>query len=239
MNMYLNCAQLKDNAKEKLSGKYGFLIGVYMIATLISSQASNLILSQIPKVNLAGIVLSEAVTFLVLIFTGVLAVGIIYILMKIDCGAPTSLSDIFYGFTHNLQTLLGISLAIESITFIFYLSYRIPIIIAIYTGQLSKLILIIPFVIITVIGLLPISLSLSQSYFLALDFPDKTAKEILSLSMRIMKGQKVRLFLIRLSFIPLQILASLSLIGHLWLNPYQNMTYTQFYFDIMKPVQKD
>ena len=84
----------------------------------------------------------------------------------------------------------------------------------------------------------PLSLCLSQCYFLILDFPDKSASDILRASFRIMKGHKGRLFYIELSFLPLLLLGAVSLIGLLWVIPYMQMTYAAFYFDIMKQEQR-
>ena len=53
-----------------------------------------------------------------------------------------------------------------------------------------------------------------------------------------MKGQKKRLFVLILSFIPITLLACLSLIGVLWLTPYVNMTYTIFYLNLMQNFRK-
>ena len=239
MNTYLGSAQLKENAREKLEGKYTFLIGVYLIVQLITSQASGLIISMVPTTTTAGLIIAEAISFIVSVFAGLLTVGITYIFMKTNCNVQVFLSDVFYGFTHNTKTFLLLSLVTQSIAFLLYLSYAIPLTLSRLAGDLSLLLWAIPALLITAVITLPISLALSQCYFLALDYPDKSAMEIIRLSIRIMEGHKVRLFLIQLSFIPLNILAVLSLIGFLWLNPYKDMVSTQFYFDIMKPVQKD
>ena len=54
-----------------------------------------------------------------------------------------------------------------------------------------------------------------------------------------MKGHKGRLFYIGLSFIPLKLLAILSLgIGFLWVYPYQYMTQTLFFLDLMNPQEE-
>ena len=67
---------------------------------------------------------------------------------------------------------------------------------------------------------------------------DKSVKEVLQFSAEIMKGQKKRLFVLILSFIPITLLACLSLIGVLWLTPYVNMTYTIFYLNLMQNFRK-
>ena len=51
-----------------------------------------------------------------------------------------------------------------------------------------------------------------------------------------MKGNRKRLFLLELSFLPLMLLCILSFgIGFLWLEPYMQMTYTHFFLDLMNP----
>ena len=49
-----------------------------------------------------------------------------------------------------------------------------------------------------------------------------------------MVGHKWRLFVLQLSFLGWDILASLSFgIGNLWLTPYKNATYAAFYKDLV------
>ena len=51
-----------------------------------------------------------------------------------------------------------------------------------------------------------------------------------------MKGQRMRLFLLELGFLPLMLLCILSFgIGFLWLQPYMQMTHTCFFLDLMNP----
>ena len=67
-----------------------------------------------------------------------------------------------------------------------------------------------------------------MSYFLALDCPEKSAGDILRQGMRLMKGQKKRLFLMELSFLPLMFLCVLTIyVGFIWLIPYLYMTKVQ------------
>ena len=83
---------------------------------------------------------------------------------------------------------------------------------------------------------IPLELSLSMSYFLALDFPEKNAGDILRQGIHLMKGQKKRLFLMELSFLPLMFLCVLTIyVGFIWLIPYLYMTKVQFYLNLMNP----
>ena len=88
-------------------------------------------------------------------------------------------------------------------------------------------------IVLMVIGMciyIPLSLGLSQAYYLLLDFPQYSAMELMKLSFRIMKGHKWEL-----SFLPLGFLCLLSFgIGTLWLVPYMNMTQTLYFLDLMQ-----
>ena len=69
-----------------------------------------------------------------------------------------------------------------------------------------------------------------------LDFPQNSGKETLKLCWRLMRGNRKRLFLLELGFLPLLLLCLLSFgIGFLWLEPYMHMTYTCFFLDMMNP----
>ena len=53
---------------------------------------------------------------------------------------------------------------------------------------------------------------------------------------KIMNGRKKQLFFIQLSFLPLWLVGLLSFgVAMFWIIPYQRMTYTLYYLDIMKP----
>ena len=79
-----------------------------------------------------------------------------------------------------------------------------------------------------------ISLKYSQVYYLLLDFPDYSAKELLKMSWKLMKGNAGRLLYLQVSFLPMTLTGILSFgIGFLFVLPYQNMTYTLFYLDLI------
>lgn len=67
------------------------------------------------------------------------------------------------------------------------------------------------------------------------DFPQYSARELLSMSRKLMIGNKVRLFYIYLSYMPLLLLGILSCgIALLWIIPYMNATLAEFYMDIVR-----
>ncbi|MDE5867059.1 MAG: DUF975 family protein, partial [Lachnospiraceae bacterium] len=83
-----------------------------------------------------------------------------------------------------------------------------------------------------------IFLNYSQAYYLLHDFPEYSVSKLLSTSRKLMKGSKGRLFYLTVSFIPLLLLGLLSCgIACLWIAPYIDTTYTEFFLDLMKKNQ--
>lgn len=77
------------------------------------------------------------------------------------------------------------------------------------------------------------SLFYSMTYYVMMDFPEMKSKDALKMSAWLMKGRKMKLCLMHLSFIPLQILGLLSCnIGNLFVMPYRMASVTFFYLDL-------
>lgn len=79
-----------------------------------------------------------------------------------------------------------------------------------------------------------LTLPFFPAYYMILDFPDWNAATILKKSFEVMSGNKVRLLILYLSFIPSFLLCMLTCgISLIWVIPYMNMAATNFYLDIM------
>ena len=76
--------------------------------------------------------------------------------------------------------------------------------------------------------------SYSMAYFIKVDHPEYTPTQALDESKRIMDGNKMKLFMLDLSFIGWLILGSLTFgIGTLWVTPYMKAAHAEFYRDII------
>ena len=76
--------------------------------------------------------------------------------------------------------------------------------------------------------------SYSMAYFIKIDHPEYTATQAIDESRRIMNGNKMKLFLLDLSFIGWMIVGSLCFgIGVLWVNAYMQAAHAEFYRDII------
>ena len=249
MNEYKKRWQLKNLAKDRLTGNYSeavlltLIYGVLAIANSVlntvlmcsASGESTLMRILFMQITPSGYLISLGVSFLTSILFSLLQVGMAFFYLNIACKQPYSLKDLFIAFREQPGKYVLISLVISVVQFFFalpgyacdyfylinptdqwmFLSYVCQIL-----GQLITI---------------PIVLALAQSYRLLLDYPSLSAKEAMVKSCHLMKGHNGRLFVLELSFLPLQIAAIFTCgIGYLWLSPYMHMTYALFYLDLME-----
>lgn len=248
MKQYMKRYELKNRAKDNLAGKYGTLILGSFLFSLIN--AAVLLLFAFPYIlssmasmltgggyNSASFWLYQAGILVTQVLSGFLQFGIAYLCLNIVCGRPYHYQNVFFGF-HRGNLIKTLILSVTQVLvnaiclqpcqyfandFLDTRDYR--------WLAAAALALIIGGCI-----YIPVSLALNITYYLLLDFPDKKATEIIRDSFRVIKGHRMRLFLLQCSFIPLYLLCELSLgIGFLWLTPYMSMTLVLFYLDLMNP----
>ncbi len=236
MNKYRSSAELKNLAKDKLSGKYSTAI----ISTVIIMGIPYLITSLIPTEGYVWAILSFVVSILVTVLVGILQIGLNFLFLNMACDRPYSSGDIYYGFHNNPDKSVKISVVQAAVSIVPMLPYQIFMLLYLSTQNITWFMLTMVFMALGLVIYVPLSLAISQSYYLILDFPEYSAKQLLQTSCKIMKGHMGRLFYIQASFIPLLFLGCLSfMIGLLWVMPYMQMTLTLFFLDLMNPQKKD
>lgn len=254
MSYYKKRWQLKNKAKDSLKGKYSeailitavygaFLIADYLVSSIVMCSSGNtrdtLIRMLSMEATTSGYLTSLGISFLTSILLSALTAGISLFYLNLACGQPFSLRDLFVSFREQPGKYLLLSLVQTLISFFFSIpGYACDFF---YLIQPSAQWMLLSYVcqLVGQLVSLPIVLGLSQCYRLLLDYPSLSVKEVLIRSFRLMKGHKGRLFVLELSFLPLEIAAIFTCgIGYLWLSPYMNMTYTYFYLDLMNPASE-
>ena len=250
MKTSLLSANLKNRAKTMMEGKYYVtimaLIFFHMITLLLTNFSSSLSLQisatlqrllGLSETGIWLVILSYFVVFLFTALCNVLRIGVCLFFLNIACENYYSSFDLFHGFFENFGKSYGLSflltllstLALAPLDALIYLfrqpgGIRVDVLTFLIALQLTLLVFYIP-----------ISLALSQSYYIMLDYPDLKLTDILRQSAKLMQGRKLQLFYIQISFLPLFLLTVPTFgLGSLWLTPYKNMTYTLFYLDSMK-----
>ena len=98
MNQFKSSAELKASAREHLLGHYGTAIGAYVIVACLMGVVT-VAVSQIVDIRtVIGTIIYYAIMFLVSVLMGLFTSGSCYLYLKIICGRPVSVGDLFYGF---------------------------------------------------------------------------------------------------------------------------------------------
>lgn len=251
MKRYKKNYELKNQAKDWMEGKYGGAIRILALSYIISwlvrltingvagnTMASVYAMTGSRSAATAVSFLFDGVLIVAGILLGVMNAGITLYFLNIASGQQPLVKDLFYGFRNDSKKALIISAALTLCQTV-----------CLWPGQyLSQNFLstrearwMVYALVATVIGLcvyVPVVLGISLSFYLMLDFPQNSGKETLMLCWRLMRGNRKRLFLLELGFLPLMLLCLLSFgIGFLWLEPHMRMTYTCFFLDMMNPAQ--
>lgn len=232
----MTSSQLRANARESLKGKWGkaaLITLVYMIIVYVIS----FVLALIPIV---GSIASYAISI-------PLSYGLIVVFIKLKRGEEVSYVD-FLNFAFSkfgkvwgvfgniiLKLIVPVILVVVSVMLMVFGGAG-----AIVGTTLDTARATLSFSGITVIGLIGYIASLiylivkgylySLSFFILNDNEEKTGKEIVEESEKLMKGNRWSFFYLGLTFIGWAILASFTFgIGMLWLMPYIQVTFIAFY----------
>lgn len=198
----MNRALLKENAKKSLQGKYGDAIALLGIMFAISFALGLVIVFFRLEEDLA----STLADLCSLLISCALGFGMTSYFLKISRNEPVTYNELF-SKTNMFVSYLSISLLVGLFIFLWTLAFIIPGIIA--------------------------SLSYSMVFFVKLDNPDMGAMDVLRKSKQIMSGHKMDYFVLGLSFLGWAILGVFTLgILYLWLIPYMQVTYANFYNSI-------
>ena len=233
MSNTTSIAELKAQAKERSLDRYGSLILANIIIFFIQ-----LIISGITSVANAGnifiFVINLFINLIVNILLGILVSGKAYLYMNLVYSQTISASDIFFGLKQHPEKAVAIQSLFVLVDFIVTLPASVLMFIVRQSGTVTNYTLLTIALLFGLIANIYVALTYSQAFFLLHDFPDRSAKELLTTSRTLMKGNKGRLLLLYLSFIPLYLLGFITLfIPLLWVSVYRYATVAVFYQDLI------
>lgn len=235
MHFHQSSVELKASAKEHMFGRYGSAVGAYLLVTFLTGFVTLSVSSLSGNtVSVFATLIHYTLLFAVSVLTGLLSSGTAYFYLKIVTGHRATVNDIFAGFRMYSDKALMIQAWITLITYIgslpeYIVLYRL-------SGHLDTSGLTLYGLCMLLSGVVSLILELfyAPAFFLMHDFPQYSATELLAMSRKLMSGNKMRLFYIYLSYIPLLLLGILSCgIALLWIIPYMNATLAEFYMDII------
>lgn len=227
--------ELKYNARRALSGNWLIAIIAAIIAGLLGASVLNNATtsydysyedfeeSEDVENDITSMIPDEALVFIGAVVTVFAITGLIYAIIMFTIGSVVSIGYCRF----NMDLIDGIRPSIGTL-FSAFGQIKTAIAVRLLTGVLVG----IGYIFLIVPGII-LSYSYSMATFIMADNPYLTTTEVLRESRLLMKGNKLRLFCLNLSFIGYILLCILTLgIGFIWLTPYMNATYAAFYRQI-------
>ena len=220
--------ELKNYAKQAMSGKYGILILAFVAVQALALISSMISSALFPGEETIDIVLSYAFTFILTLLINVVAAGMNYMYLNIARGKVYSLNDLFYFYRHHPDRVIvaGFFMAVLNLLtmlpYTIYSNANLPgedasvevLITWLYTG-----------VVLMIVGMI-----VYQILVIPLELK---STEAMKESLEMMHGNFGRYLMLKISFIPLMFLSVFTFyIALLWIFPYMAMTEVMFYRDL-------
>lgn len=223
---------LKAIARERLLGNYNVAIVTYLIMQFIISGILDIV-ERHSNTSGFGLFIYYAVYIVLTLLTGVFTVGQYWIYRMILRNTKPNISVMWSGFKHHPDKAIRINLYLIILVAICGIPLYASLLLYVFTKEM----IILPLVALCMIlfmGLaLYFSLQYSQALFLLIDYPDESPKELLQHSKEMMKGHKLQLLYLNLSFIGVLLLVLCTFgLGMLWAYPYMTATKTMFYEEL-------
>lgn len=248
----LKAAELKACARENLLGKYAVIVLSVLLLGVIQSILSGAFSSTITVYSgtLQYIIYYFAM-FIISVLYLFFEAGIDSMHLKASRNQVFQYSELLFAVRNSTNRFLTAGLILTAISFLWQIPFNLLMNYGIdYALNWATAMDIMDFgtvgvpaadvmliiAVVTLIGAvvsIVLSLSFALVMFFLIDNPQMTAKEAFAQSWRCMKGQRMRLLCLYLSFIGLYLLSILTFgIGILWVAPYLKQSVTVFYEDV-------
>lgn len=230
--------QLKGEAREALKGNYSMAIVAYIIIMILVSMCSGLTMMLFGGETLFSFIMSQVFSLVVGLISSLFTVGMYKIFLDISRGIAPNLADIISMFKRHPDRVIVVSLIVTVIQYVFLLpslviNYRIMTMHVSDARFIRQTLLMMLLLLIGTAVAALITLPFSLCYFLLVDYDELDAREAISKSVALMKGNYGRFIYMFFSFMGLYILSFLSCgVGLLWVAPYMTMTQIELYRDI-------
>lgn len=227
-------AELKQMARNSLTGKWGIVIGLTLLEILFTIILSAIAIPFSNGYTPLNIIIYVLVVLITSLITGLFSAGSAFFFLNLSRGREYKISDLFAAFKMHPDRFLIVSLILTAAQLIFtvpplFLPTAGSMEDAYFVLMISSLCSLLG----SIVALI-LSLFFGMSTYLLLDFPEMGAIESMKLSAKLMRGNKGHYFYISLSFLGWFLLGLLSCgIGYLWVLPYASMTFTYFYTDVL------
>lgn len=233
--MKLSSKELKRQARETLTGRYGLPMAACAIIQLIVF-AIGLPFSFSPQFEprVFQVVISFLASTIISLISNVLHCGEKYIHLNLSRKKDAKLSDIFIFFSNHPDRFILAGLLLTGMTVFISLPAIGVSAFALTADTTAAYLMMAAAWLVTLIPVTLLSLTYDLVFLLLIEHPKDDIIHSFRESRRLMSGNKKRAFYIDLSFIGMTVLCILSLgIGILWVTPYRDQTNIKFYQNII------
>ena len=238
MKLLKSSSALKADARELLLGKYKTAVLAYVIMEVIITGILSLIEMQVNLQTSAGLLLYYAVYFIVLLLSAVFVAGQNYLYLNIYREKPFETGNIWYGFRTCADRAIIAYLMIFGKTLLFSIPCMIATGMMLTSKNYYLALLVGACAVFLIIGVTLVQLDYSQVFYLVLDRPELSPRQLLAQSRSMMHGHRGSYLYLIISFIGIYLLAALTFgIGMLWIHPYVTATKTGYYLELSKEKQ--
>lgn len=235
--MKRSSAELKAFARCRLQGRYTLAVEI-VLSYFALVLFFNWISLQFFPFGTSYSFINTFGNFVVSLFIAMLSIGSSYCFLSLNRGLPVRISDLFFAFRYQSDKALTISIFYSIIMML--LQYPVNMIYSasvLFGGYLNDHLFLTLGLVFAAIVCLILSillwLNFSMCYYIYIDRPQLSALQIIKASFQMMRGNKVRLFYLYISFIGMLLLGIITcFIGMLWVIPYISATTSAFYQEL-------
>ena len=197
MPNYKPFLELKRLPKVQMQGKYGTMIGALILQELLVLFATGILSMLLPGTDTLSNILYYILTFIVQLIAGILQAGVSFLYLKAACGMQCSVGDIFYCFKHSPDKAIKIEFVLAIINAVCMLpsdilTWKYPLT---SLTDYDEIAMMYSVTLLCMMVYVVITLAFTPVFYMMLDFPNYTVKDILKKSIEVMKGNKMRYFL--------------------------------------------
>lgn len=222
----------KALARRLLHGKLGFLISVTMMMTLLNLITSTMLTDLFSSGSgIWNLILQLGTSAIINIFYYLLYAGQIRIYYKICDQKVFTMRDLLFAFSHQPEQVAIFAL-IQFILQSTAVNGMIELLLTVLFSDLGIALIALLLLIVVSVLFIWIQLGLSFVLYLYNETPWQSMFQLLKQSWQMMKGHRIRMLILKLSFLGLDLLSLLSFgIGYLFAEPYILATNTLFYWN--------
>ncbi len=223
-------ANVKAQARQALTGHYGTVIAANLLYLVISFLIAEFAAGMAVGTGIVYLIMSFLMNGVTTALTGIFTMGLYFIYANLLFDQPASVQDLFHAFRENPQKAMTLALIFYLLDYVCMLPSTLYL--GLNSGFVSYHQLLVYFLIFALGNLVSfiIQLYFLFTYFLLLDYPSMTVRELFARSRQMMRGRMGTLFYIEISFIPLYLVGLLTFgIGCLYVMAYRYETVTAYY----------